>query len=391
MNARKRIAFVIESLDCGGAEKSLVTLLQNLDYNQLEVDLLLLKAGGAFDKMVPAEVSVKYITVDTSTKGASFLWRRMRYFLSRKYGARQRHLAQKFWQAFKNGIPSWQESYDVAISYSQGFSTYYVADKMSARRKYAWLNTDYVKAGYDPQVDWPYYNVYNKVVVVSEEGGAVFTEAMQRVAATAPETIIVKDISDRNVIRMQSSETIEEVFDKSLTNIVTVCRLEPPKGLHLAIEACKQLLNKGHKVHWYIIGEGSERARLEQLIRENGLQDHFSLLGFRENPYPYMARADVYVQTSLYEGWGLTLIEATLLQKPVVTTNFPTAYQIVQDAINGYITEMNAKDIASKIEYLIEHPATAAVMSSVKNELSEINKKKSLDTVYQLLYDNTRL
>jgi len=384
MNVRKKVAFIIESLDCGGAEKSLVTLLQNLDYSRLEVDLLLLKAGGAFDKMVPEAVSVKYISFDAARKGPASLLRRGRYLLDRKYGDKQQHTAQKFWKAFNKGIPSWPELYDVAIAYSQGFCTYYVAAKINAAKKYAWLNTDYQKAGYNARLDWPYYHQFNKVVVVSEEGGQVFAEAMQRVH-TAPEIITIKDISDRSIIQTQSEEPVAEVFDAGVLNIVTVCRLEPPKGLNLAIEACKKLREKGYAVHWYVVGEGSERAKLEQQIRVNELQHCFTLLGFRENPYPYMAKADMYVQTSLYEGWGLTLIEATLLQKPVVTTNFPTSYQIIKEGVNGYIVTMDAEAIMQKIAYLIDHPEVRVAMSGQQNNFSEQNKQQSLERIYSLL------
>ncbi|MCY1526995.1 Poly(glycerol-phosphate) alpha-glucosyltransferase [compost metagenome] len=138
-------------------------------------------------------------------------------------------------------------------------------------------------------------------------------------------------------------------------------------------------------MHWYVVGEGSERAKLEQQIRVNELQHCFTLLGFRENPYPYMSKADMYVQTSLYEGWGLTLIEATLLQKPVVTTNFPTSYQIIKEGVNGYIVTMDAEAIMQKIAYLIDHPEVRVAMSGQQNNFSEQNKQQSLERIYSLL------
>ncbi|RQO31930.1 hypothetical protein DBR32_03750 [Taibaiella sp. KBW10] len=383
MNTPKKIAFVIESLDCGGAEKSLVTLLQNLDYKQLKVDLLLLNRGGVFEQFVPENVVIRHLDLFSKGNKINNLLQRARYFYLRKFGNKQQHSAQKFWKAFKSSIPVWPQSYDVAISYSQGFCTYYVATRVEAAKKITWLNTDYLKAGYDAAFDFPYYKQYAKVVPVSEEGASVFNQAMNRFGKL--DTHIIKDISDKKVIVAQSKEGIKEVFDAQQTNIVTVCRLEPPKGLDLAVAACSILKKKGYNIHWYLVGDGSERRKIESEISALQLTHHFTLLGFRENPYPYMARADIYVQTSRYEGWGLTLIEATLLQKPIVTTNFPTAQNIVQEGINGYIVAMDAAALAEKIIFLMEHKEIAIRMSEQVDTYSEQNKEHSLANFYQLI------
>lgn len=105
--------------------------------------------------------------------------------------------------------------------------------------------------------------------------------------------------------------------------------------------------------HWYIIGEGSERSVLERNIANRELQDYISLLGFRENPYPYIREAYVYVQTSEFEGLGRTLIEASVLNRPIVSTNFPTAYGILKDRDDALIVEKTGEDIAIAIIELL--------------------------------------
>lgn len=382
MNQRKKIAFVIESLDCGGAEKSLVTLLQNLDYDQFDVDLFLLNRGGVFEQMVPDKVQIKKLVSFAPERKLDTLLRRAKYFYLRRWGKKQ-HPAQQFWKAFHTGIPPHTAVYDVAISYSQGFCTYYVASKMQATKKYTWLNTDYIKAGYDAGFDAMYYQQYDKVIPVSEEGEATFKNAMEPFVKV--ETVVIKDISDKRVIVQQSREQVKEQFDKEELNIVTVCRLEPPKGLDLAVQACYLLQQKGYPVHWYLVGDGSERNKIVAEIKALGLGNSFTLLGFSDNPYPYMAQSDIYVQTSRYEGWGLTLIEATLLQKPIVTTNFPTAYNIIKEGVNGYIVPMDAVALADKIAYLADHKSIMQAMASYEETFSEVNKTNSLTEFYKLV------
>jgi len=111
-----------------------------------------------------------------------------------------------------------------------------------------------------------------------------------------------------------------------------------------------------NNIQWYIIGEGKERKSLEKLIHHNKLDSIFFLLGYKENPYPYMKSCDIYVQTSLFEGLGLTLIEASILQKPIVTTNFPTAHSIISHNKTGLICEMNSQSIAKSISNYIDNP-----------------------------------
>ncbi|RZJ25383.1 MAG: glycosyltransferase, partial [Flavobacterium sp.] len=102
--------------------------------------------------------------------------------------------------------------------------------------------------------------------------------------------------------------------------------------------------------YWYILGEGEERPVLEEKIKANNLQQRFILLGIKENPYPYVKRADLYVQPSRFEGKSIAIDEAKILAKPIVVTNFPSIVDQITHLENGFITEINAQSIADAIE-----------------------------------------
>ncbi|NMH88335.1 glycosyltransferase [Flavivirga algicola] len=381
----KKIVFVIESLHHGGAEKSLVTLLDFLDYNSFAVKLLLFRKGGEFEKFVPKEVSITYINPFEGINKVSLLFLRARFLINKKLNKNKRyHNAQLFWKTFGNSIRANKITCDTAIAYNQGFATYYVAEKILAQKKYSWLNTDYIKAGYQASFDYNKYTQFKKIICVSQENELAFIKANKLNNKVLP-TEIIKDITDDLDIKNKCFEKTEFDLKKDEFKILTVGRLAKAKGFELAIKACKILKDKGIEHKWYVIGEGSERENLERIILEENLEDTFILLGYKENPYPYINTCNIYVQTSLFEGLGLTVIEAAILQKPIVTTNFPTAPSLITHNETGLICEMDANDIAHNILVYIENREFKNKIINNLSKLKNDDKEKSLAKFNKLI------
>lgn len=375
---KRKIAFVIESLELGGAEKSLVTLLQNLDYSRYEVDLISLKPEGFFKDFVPEEVARVIIQM-----GEIGFIDRIRFAIEKKL-YKNYHSAQLHWKNFKKYFTAVERKYDIVIAYNQGFATYFVSEFIEAPKKYAWVNTDYQKAGYNIEFDYPIYKSFDKIITVSPEGKISLESALQKMGKSL-NIEVIKDITDEKVLHKQALLPMKVDFLENKVNIVTVARLVEYKGLSLAIDACRILKSKKFPVNWYIIGEGVERKNLATQIQEKELTEDFFLLGADANPYPYMKNAEIYVQTSLFEGLGLTVIEAALLHKPIVSTNFPTVYGIIEDEKTGLIAEMNAEDIAEKIESLILNPDLRnRLIENLKNQKNS-DKETTLRKVQELL------
>ena len=375
---------MIESLDLGGAEKSLVTLLQNLDYTSYKVTLLLIKKEGVFNKFVPEEVKIIYHDIFAKTTALKKIITRLNYWVLRKLNTKY-NTAHLFWKTFGNLIPTHNKNYDIAIAYSQGFATYFVADKVTAKRKYSWLNTNYQKAGHNATFDYNFYKKFNRIIAVSKEAKKNFLNAFKNLNLKT-EVSVVKDILDDTIIKKKTTEKNDVLpKNKKTTNIVTVGRLANAKGYPLAIEACKLLLDKGYNINWHAIGEGPKRKEIEKLIKKRGVQNNFHLLGFQENPYPYMNKCDIYVQTSLFEGLGLTVIEAAILQKPIVTTDFPTASTIITHNKTGLICKMTAEAIAIAIQEYIDSPKLVKKVSQNLQKLDYKDKEVSLQRINELL------
>ena len=196
---------------------------------------------------------------------------------------------------------------------------------------------------------------------------------------------VVMDIIDAKVVESMSQLPSDKAIVNTYPIFMTVGRLEKSqKGYDLALEATKILRNRGVKFRWYAIGEGSYRSEMERYIAENDLQNCFILLGSTANPYSYMRQCDIYVQTSRHEGFGLTIAEARILNKPVVCTNFEGCTMQIVNGKNGLITSFNPEDIADAIERLLNDKTLYSnIQEYLRNEKK--GNTEEIEKFYELI------
>lgn len=394
---KKHILFVIDSLHCAGAEKSLTTLLSLIDYSKYSVDLQLFGYGGALEELLPKEVnllkSLKYTSFcDLSIKSAigysiknfdyKMLLARLKFTLAirkEKYSNAQK--ARVFWEKVSNVVEKNEKEYDIAISYAQGVPTFYVADKIKAKKKYAWVNVSYRLKDEDKRFQEKYYDKYNNIISVSDSAKDVFLETFPKYTDKLK---IIYDINDGNFISKMadSGQGYDDNFEG--LRILTVGRLANQKGYDIALEACKMLKEIGINFRWYSLGIGPLKDEIEKYISDNNLQDNFKLLGVKANPYPYIKNCDIYVQTSKFEGFGLAIAEARMLNKPIVTTRFDAVYNQMIDRKNGLVVDMNAEGVAKGILELINDKG---LNDDIVNYLKSEKKGniEELDKFYDLI------
>lgn len=392
---KKRILFVIDSLHSGGAEKSLISLLSLFDYENYEVDLLTFKEGGLYKSLLPREVNkldspkvftyMKYSLRDLIKKKMLniAMWR-FNTSISLRYKEKFtsiNHGAQIMWPRLDKVISKLDKKYDVAIAYSQGTPTYYVAEKVVAKKKLCWVNIDYKFAGYNREFDFKYYEKFNNIVAVSN----VCTDVLKDVFPEFKDKIItIYDIISESLINNMANEGNGFDDDYKGIKILTIGRLVYQKGYEYAIEAAKYLKDKNMDFRWYSIGEGNLKSKLEKMVIEYNLQDNFKFLGTFTNPYPFIKECDIYCQPSRFEGFGLAIAEARILNKPIVATNFDIVYDQIRDGENGLISEMNGKDLSEKLELIINDKKLVNIIcKNLKYE--SVGTEKEIKKVYSLL------
>jgi len=367
----KKILFVIMSLYNGGAERSLVNLLNELPKKKYDIDVLLFRKEGLFLQQLPDNVKII-----NQTKGISAFYGSIAKagFLGivKICGTVISHIMEKggseraqcrwkyFYEPFIEKIDT---HYDVAVAYVTGDALGYVIDKVVAEKKIVWVHNDYREGGFAKKYDYPYFEKVDVIATISETCKGILQEEFPEFRE---KIYCIPNITSSKLIRSRAEEFYPPEFQASMMNILSVGRLTAQKGFDMAIDAARIMKSAGVKFVWYIIGDGVLKDSLEKLIDENQINDCVKLLGIRENPYPYIKNCTVFVQPSRWEGKSVVLDEAKILAVPIVATAYPTVVDQVINGVEGKIVEMSGKSLAQGIMDILDSEQDR---SSIKNWL----------------------
>ena len=367
----KKILFVINTLGHAGAETALLELLRHIDPEQYQVDLFVLLGQGEMVHRLPQHVKLLNRSYDDcsvlSVEGKKHLkkhvirtllaqgtiFRMMPYLCRQLLGmlSRRRLQADKLlWRAMAAGAQHFSEHYDLAVAYLEGGAAYYVTDYVSAEKKAAFIHVDYVQAGYNRSLDCDCYVKMDRVFVVSDEVKEsfllVYPECEER-------TLVFHNLLDQERIREQAKQPGGFTDHFEGYRILTVGRLTAQKDFQVSVEAMKLLKDSGVNARWYILGEGEKRGELETKIRELGLEQDFFLPGAVENPYPYMAQADLYVHATRYEGKSIAIQEAQTLGCAIIASDCSGNREQIVPEVDGVLCEMTPDGVFQCVRELL--------------------------------------
>lgn len=371
----KKILFVINTMGQGGAEVALIELMKELPkLVDCQIDLYVMLGQGELIDNIPSHVNILNKKIDpadvlssagrvklyrhTSAKLLSGLSgvRNLPYTVSNHREMRRSgNVIPKnlIWKAVSDGTKPPREKYDVAIAYIEGASTYYVADRVGARAKAAFVHIDYHKAGYNRKLDHGCYERFQAIYCVSPDVKNAF---LSEYPELSDRVHVMRNIIDPEGI-IEKSKT-GEGFDDGYEGlrIVSLGRLVKQKSYETAIEAARLLKERGHSFRWYVFGEGEERADLENRIKDAALENEFILFGSVRNPFPYLREAQIYVQCSKFEGQSIAVREAKVLGMPIVLSLSSGNHDQLTDGVDGIYVGTDALSVADGIERLITDP-----------------------------------
>ena len=369
MEKKKSVLIVINSLELGGAQKSLVSFLKCLvetgEIRRYDIDLLIAKPCGMFYPDVPEEVHMipsppellwlgtpsgdPLLEENPSRRGkvGKLLWK-----LSLKQVPLHHALneEQRLWLNWRRLIPEYPKTYDVAVSYMNGFPNYYVIDKVRAARKVLWIHNEYEKLRYDIAFDAPYYDACDQIITISDACKESYLKFYPR---HREKIDVLENITLASDILARGEDGDAPEFDGAEHRILSVGRLSAQKQFDLAIRAAAVLKRRGTRFRWLIVGEGEDREELQKQIEREGLSGDFELIGLRTNPYPYLKHCSVFVQTSLFEGKSIVLDEAKIYGKPIIATDYPTVYDNLENEKTGLIVPMEPEAVADAVERVL--------------------------------------
>lgn len=364
----KKVLFVLPHMLCGGVEKALLSLINEMPKKEVEITILMVKAEGEFIKLIPPHVTSGEVPLPEYCREELM-------FGGIKASARhylQKGQIVKFIKLIQNilrkdplatlmcdfsELKNIEGVYDTAICFHMHmpFIVRYVAEKVDSKKKIAWIHNDFENSGYNIKPLENYLNYYQHFFAVSEqlrdEFGSIFPEYKKI-------TSVAHNIISEQYIQTCADEYMPEEFDPNYTGIkiLSIGRLDKQKGFDTAICVAKKLRESDIDFKWYILGNGVEEKSLKKSIKKNNLVDCFILLGIRTNPYPYLKNCDLYVQPSRHEGYGIAVAEARVLHKAIICTDFAGAREQIESGTTGLVVPFDINELFNAILLLIRNP-----------------------------------
>ena len=363
---KKRIFIAIQYLEIGGAERSLIGLLNAIDYTRCEVDLFVYRHSGEFMSLIPKEVNLlpeikKYAAISRPIKdilregiigiAAARILAKIQYAMYAKRNKPREHsgIFQYVADCVTPLLPSLKRygKYDTAISFLTPHNI--VRDKVNAKEKIAWIHTDYSTISVNAHKELSVWAAFDKIFAVSQGVKETFTTLFPTLDGKiyVMENILSPESIHKQAAMLDVSQEIPATDGE--IRFCSVGRFTEQKNFDNVPFICKMLAKKGLLFKWYIIGYGGDEQLISENIRKAGVENSCILLGKKSNPYPYIKACDIYIQPSRYEGKAVTVREAQILRKPVIITRFATSSTQLTEGTDGIIVPLDNKGAAEGI------------------------------------------
>ena len=377
MSNKKRILFIMPQYEIGGITVSLYSLLSKIDPKRIQADVFAAPTGPYKGKMpncteLPQNtwLSYPYIGGNALIKVFQTVVYGLRYALSKL------HINTFPLLYWIGGKSLHTDNYDAVVCFSEGMA--YMVSSFPAKKKIQWIHCDYRRhlETNNPKFERYAYERYDTVICVSNFVQGVFSEIYPEFAN---KTVTIHNLINTEDIKAKAKEDkdLDNRFKTDAFTIVSCGRLDPIKGFNkipALANQVKSLTNKPFR--WYIIGGGfsEEQNKIEAEIKKYHQEDTVILLGPKANAYPYIAKTDLYICTSESESFPLVVNEAKALSVPIISNNFPSVYESVEEGVDGYVVSLDA--MPEKIAAFMAKP--------LKVPAGRIDNTESLNSIYKL-------
>ncbi len=300
-----KMLFFLPTLGNGGAEKVLVNLINNMDTTKFDITVKTLFDMGENRERLASHIKYKPC-IKKSYKGLTHLMK----FVSPK-------LLHRIFI---------KDKYDIEISYLEGIATRIISGSTNPNtKKIAWVHTEFASEAFAAHIYKNFketvkcYEKYDVVACVSEQVRQRFCDL---IGIDSQRVVVQYNTNESDVIRALASEPVTDCdFSKDEFNIVAVGKIIQNKGFDRLARILKNLLQDGLNPHFYIIGAGEDKEKIEKYLADEGINDSFTFIGYRKNPYQYITHCDLFVCSSYREGFSTAATEALIVGTPVLTVD----------------------------------------------------------------------
>lgn len=367
-----KILFLINNLQGRGAEKVLVNLCNNLDRNKYDITLMTVCNEGVCRETLRKDI--KY-----------------RYFFDR-------HIPKifVFFKLFSPGLLHKifiREKYDIEAAYLQGACARIVSACPNKDTKLlSWIHSEkhnenevseYFKSFREAE---KCYSKFHKILCVSED----VKKSWDRIFGFSEKTSVIYNVNETDIIKKAAKEETETDFSDKEFNIVSCGQICERKGFHHLAEIQNRLVKKGYKSHVYILGQGEFKNKIENYLKENSIEKTWTFLGYKTNPYVYIAKADLFVLMSEQEGFSTAVTEALLVGCPVLSTDVSGTRELLgKNGEYGIIIDIDDFESAYReITEFIDNPEKLSYYRAKAKERGKLFEKKEIIRQHEELFDS---
>ena len=364
----KKILIFVDSLNEGGVSKVLLDLLENINKEKYDITVMTLYNQGVYIDEVRKYVKYKYCFNIPAANDNS-----LKAKLYRKYWGGMLRLPESF-------MYRWfvKEKYDIEIAFMHGWSTKFISGSNNrTSKKIAWVHVDLVTWN---RVDGIFknlehhkkaYSKFDEVLCVSQ----TVKKGVEKKYNVKNARVLYNPINREKILKL-SNEEVDDIKLSSKFKLISVGRLSEQKGYDRLLRIFKKLKNDGLDIELILVGNGNKYNELNEYIVENKLEKDVTLLGFRENPYKYVRASDLFICSSISEGFSLVIGEAMAIGVPIVSVDCPGPNEVLGFGKYGKLVNNNEEDLYNGIKEMINN---RALYKKYKNKANERGKMFSIN------------
>lgn len=369
---KKKILIRIGSLRHGGAEKVLATFLKNLPEDKYEIDLLLNLYSGKYLKEIPDWINIFYLN-----RGEMITTNRFQDIPQKAF----RVIYQKVLKIFPSLLYKFilkNKKYDVEFAAIHGFRDGILNSPQNSSKKIIWIHNDLRKTEFHDYTDAEIRKFfgYDKIMVISEHIQNDFEQQARNDDELKRIVRIYNPLDTQEILTKSEFIQNEYKFEPNIPTFISVGTVFPQKGFDRLLKVHKRLLDEGFENRVLILGDGYDFENVSKLKSDLGVDKTATMLGFTDNPYPYLKQADYFILSSRYEGFPTVLYEAITLQKTIVATDVSGVREMLSDGELGLIVENSEEGIYKGMKKILTEPELG---NQYKNKIANFTQPFSLE------------
>ena len=387
---KKTLLFINGHLDAGGCERSLIDVLKNIDYEEYNVDLLLLEHMGDYRDEIPKDVNVILQSIDYAFGSLisciirAIIRKDWFSFFFRFYYLLGNKVNRRFWRRLKKLFKEVRCNYDIIVAYRPGICTELAAFVFQGNKKISWWHHgDMNFSGKSADILDISYRQMDYIVAVSLNSALLVAETFPDIKnkiEIIPNMIVPTELYNK------SKQFEPKEFQNSDFKIISVGRMSPEKNMVLCPHIANILKKSGISFRWILIGDGEEVQKVRNVIEQLGLQNDVIMIGKKSNPYPYIAKADLMVHPSLVESQGITLLESMVLRTPIVAVATMGPKEFIKSGVNGYLVNNNIEEIAQTVETLyLDSKLCSIIANNAANDVRQFAETEIMRKINNIL------